>query len=254
MDHLNITVLDGAMVSTKRGLQVSKSTHQGVRFVNSYAAPEDKSDPRRKSSSSSTEEVPRTGLAREFKFVYRPRSGTSSRSTPEEDEEKERCAKKEARKRKGRRRPPVSRSSDGMSSSDDSHSSIDLLSPAGHAPEVWESYKFGFPMTKRSRKMVHAYFASIPSKMYPLDHLLTHNPVRTPGFYDGINRDIVKLRCVAGTGLFLQTLLKGVRCNDEVFEYMASLYSLINEQLQLQTKVSPATIECICSMAIAAVS
>ncbi|KAK6064108.1 hypothetical protein SCUP515_11961 [Seiridium cupressi] len=37
MDHLNITIQDGAMVSTRRGFQVSKHKHNGTAFINSSA-------------------------------------------------------------------------------------------------------------------------------------------------------------------------------------------------------------------------
>jgi hypothetical protein len=35
MDHFNATVLDGNMVSTRRGFQVTKHKHNGIAFVNS---------------------------------------------------------------------------------------------------------------------------------------------------------------------------------------------------------------------------
>lgn len=38
MDHFNITVQDGAMVSTRRGFKVSKQKHNGTAFINSSAS------------------------------------------------------------------------------------------------------------------------------------------------------------------------------------------------------------------------
>lgn len=103
--------------------------------------------------------------------------------------------------------------------------------------------------------MVHAYFYAIPSKMYPLEHILTHNPILTPGFYERMKCDSVMMRCVVGTGLFMQTIVNGVRCNDEILGFMANLYAVVNEQLQTtQANIRPALVECICSMAIGAVS
>ena len=39
MDSFNVTVLNGDLVSTRRGLHVSKSKHKGVRFVNTFTTP-----------------------------------------------------------------------------------------------------------------------------------------------------------------------------------------------------------------------
>lgn len=38
MDHFNATVHNGALVSTRKGLLISKSKHQGIRFVNAFAS------------------------------------------------------------------------------------------------------------------------------------------------------------------------------------------------------------------------
>lgn len=38
MDHFNATVHNGALVSTRKGLLISKSKHQGTRFVNAFAS------------------------------------------------------------------------------------------------------------------------------------------------------------------------------------------------------------------------
>ena len=40
MDHFNATIHNGALVSTRRGLHVSKTKHQGTRFVNTFVTPE----------------------------------------------------------------------------------------------------------------------------------------------------------------------------------------------------------------------
>lgn len=38
MDHFNATVHNGALVSTRKGLLISKSKHQGIRFVNAFTS------------------------------------------------------------------------------------------------------------------------------------------------------------------------------------------------------------------------
>ncbi|CAH0052467.1 unnamed protein product [Clonostachys solani] len=53
MDHFNATVHNGALVSTRKGLYISKSKHQGIRFVNAFAT-----DASSSASSTSPETTP----------------------------------------------------------------------------------------------------------------------------------------------------------------------------------------------------
>lgn len=240
MDHLNITIHNGAMVSTKRGLQVSKTKHHGIRFINTYA-PEASAD-------------------------AKPGKSPTKSVTPAECRgSMEHCFKLSRRAKIKRAPSDKSTSPDGTSSDDSTigtafswdgqHTKRQTLSPDTYRFDVWDTHQFGCPMTARNRKMVHVYFSSIPAKMYPLDNILTHNPARTPSFLERINRDDTIMRCAAGTGLLLDSLQKGRRCSDEMLEYMAQFYAMINFQLQDRGQgISKATIECVCSLAIGAVS
>lgn len=69
MDSFNITVLNGDLVSTRRGLHVSKSKHKGVRFVNTFTAPKTPSPCR---PSRSLKSKPRTMQDYTYTFVNTP--------------------------------------------------------------------------------------------------------------------------------------------------------------------------------------
>ncbi|KFA74956.1 hypothetical protein S40288_02241 [Stachybotrys chartarum IBT 40288] len=75
MDHYNATVHNGALVSTRRGLHVSKTKHQGTRFVNTFAAPTPSTTqaPSRSNSRGSTASTETRPHERKFKFVAKPR-------------------------------------------------------------------------------------------------------------------------------------------------------------------------------------
>lgn len=78
MDHYNVTVKDGALVSTRRGFLVSKSKHNGTAFVNSSAQ-----SVRPKLRSVPTVSLPISG---EIKFVHDGEDGRKSKRrtrTPE---------------------------------------------------------------------------------------------------------------------------------------------------------------------------
>ncbi|KAH6694036.1 hypothetical protein F5X68DRAFT_200115 [Plectosphaerella plurivora] len=261
MDHISITVQDGAMVSTKRGFQVSKTKHQGILFVNTYIAPEGNVGTKKSSSKGASAYESQKGLQHCFR-LSRPSETPKART---ESSSSQRQQKKNTTRRSS---TPKAGKSDQSSSSDDASCenspTTAIISPDvrshGRTPSpdtfranVWDTHEFGFPMTARGKKMVHVYFSSIPSKMYPLDNLLTHNPARTPSFLERINSDLVIMRCVTGTGMLIDNIRRGQRCSDEILEYMAQFYGLVNLKLQEGGKsISKATIECVCSMAIGA--
>jgi hypothetical protein len=73
MDHFNSTVHNGTLVSTRRGLHVSKTKHQGTRFVNTFAAPTSPSNPpSRKNNNVSPKPIDSKLYDRKFKFVSKP--------------------------------------------------------------------------------------------------------------------------------------------------------------------------------------
>jgi hypothetical protein len=87
MDHYNATIHNGTLVSTRRGLHVSKTKHQGTRFVNTFAAPvspkaqsASRSNSRGSSATSNETKAPE----RKFRFVARQgdKAKTSSRGRP----------------------------------------------------------------------------------------------------------------------------------------------------------------------------
>ncbi|KAH7313382.1 hypothetical protein B0I35DRAFT_480071 [Stachybotrys elegans] len=87
MDHFNATVHNGALVSTRRGLHVSKTRHHGTRFVNTFAAPTSASNaPSRSDSRGSADSVEAAARPQghKFKFVAKPGEKTrgSTRGRP----------------------------------------------------------------------------------------------------------------------------------------------------------------------------
>ncbi|CAM1502908.1 Fc.00g076840.m01.CDS01 [Cosmosporella sp. VM-42] len=77
MDHYNATVLNGGLVSTRRGLHVSKTKHQGTRFVNSFA-PSKPTPSRRRNTASRVDGT--KSQEHTFTFVSSPKQPPKQRS------------------------------------------------------------------------------------------------------------------------------------------------------------------------------
>ncbi|KAF7559965.1 hypothetical protein G7046_g4188 [Stylonectria norvegica] len=124
MDHFNATVHNGALVSTRHGLHVSKTKHQGTRFVNTFVAPT--SSPSRKQKARSKIDL---SVLKEHKYVPDApgsRAGIASyRGTPRQ--KREYCTKS---------RKPESTT---LASSSNSESDDDFAFVQGQACDFYQS-------------------------------------------------------------------------------------------------------------------
>jgi hypothetical protein len=250
MDHFNSTVQDGALVSTRRGLQVTKTKHQGTRFVNSFAAtPTTKAaKPSRERRDAGAAVDLGKPLVTRFRFVTKPkpkvRSSTASKAkAPKDDDEDRRQAKKVVRRQAA-------------------------TTPAGEAlgppdisrwhPKMWATHNNGVQVdgSEKSQELVHLYFLVVPTKMYPLEELLEFNPLRQNTFFDLVHRDLVTMHCIVMSASLIESVvLRGERCSNEVTYYIGKVCNMVNGKLQDQRgKIEQAVLECVVAMAICGVS
>ncbi|EOO04405.1 hypothetical protein UCRPA7_82 [Phaeoacremonium minimum UCRPA7] len=225
MDHFNVTVAqNGKLISTRRGLQVSKQKFNGTSFVNSY--------PQASNCSSSADPDSSQLLQRKFKFVTKqkepkkPSVRNKAKDVDNKDSEEETRndqAKKPARRRNTTRsddnisvtsasqRP--SPEQDGLQPSfsvtaQDFYDIADIGNPTPSIP-TWATHDLPSYMTGENRKMFHNYFSVVPRKMYPFEAVLDYNPSRSYDFYYLVINDLAALHCVLMCGTMFESIAKG---------------------------------------------
>jgi hypothetical protein len=264
MDHFNATVQNGALVSTRRGLQVTKTKHQGTRFVNSFAAPT-----LPKTTASNAQDAPSVinfdrPLERRFKFVNTPKDGkktkgkskqkgTSADGKAKGDDESRRQGKLITRQHGARTFTPQEMAEMRMRH----RAGLPPLSFWG--PKPWATYNdhrpAPFDVGEKSNLLISLYFTVVPTKMYPLGELLEYNPLRTYTFFERVHRDLVTMHCVVMSASLIESVRKGERCSKEMSFFISQVCNMVNGKLQDRTqKIEPALLECIVAMAICGVS
>lgn len=277
MDHYNATVHNGALVSTRRGLHVSKTKHHGTRFVNTFAAP---TAPTTSSSSSKTSSSHKKHSFSQFqankqshpqqppqerKFTFVDKPGGKPRAAP-----------------RGRPRRPVAKASSPSSSSDSGEEALvgtnaypkldrgsdspplfplsqdeflAVCTPGStYIPKQWKTHRFGHDLPDLSQKLVHMYLQHTPRQLYPCEELLTYNPVRDPRFFNRINTDAVTMQSILMTAALMGSLQLGASA-DDINTYIMNVCAMVNQRLVDETgENDPAVLESIAAMAIAGVS
>lgn len=267
MDHFNVTVAqNGKLISTRRGLQVSKQKFNGTSFVNSY--------PQASNCSSSADPDSSQLLQRKFKFVTKqkepkkPSVRNKAKDVDNKDSEEETRndqAKKPARRRNTTRsddnisvtsasqRP--SPEQDGLQPSfsvtaQDFYDIADIGKPTPWIP-IWATHDLPSYMTEENRKMFHNYFSVVPRKMYPFEDVLDYNPSRSYDFYYLVINDLAALHCVLMCGTMFESIAKGEMSSKDLSYHISKVCSIINRQLDNSPKrVGSITLECITTLAL----
>ncbi|KAI8190282.1 hypothetical protein K4K52_009735 [Colletotrichum sp. SAR 10_76] len=204
MDHFNATVHNGNLVSTRRGLQVSKSKHQGTQFINTSAA-----------SGSSHEEPtasdPSRPLDQKYKFLSQPKEhrrsvskrGNSSHNSS--DDEKYRVRK--ARASKKAQEPGFIMETSAQQGTVEA-AIFDDTWQIPRSPIPWLASWMG-NLSEREKCLVQLYLKLAPTKMYPCEQILEYNPVRGSSFIERIKSSETSLNAVLMTACYAEMFLQG---------------------------------------------
>lgn len=247
MDHFNATVHNGNLVSTRRGLQVSKSKHQGTQFINTSAA-----------SDSSHEEAtaidPSRPLEQKYKFLSQPKeprrsvSKRSKSSHNSSDDEKHRVRK--ARASKKAQEPVFVRETPAQQGIVEA-AKFDETSRIPRSPIPWLASWMG-NLSEREKCLVQLYLKLAPTKMYPCEQILEHNPVRGSAFIERIKSSETSLNAVLMTACYAEMFLQGEWSSPELLYHVSKVCSLVNDRLSDRTKrdFDQGMLECVAQLAI----
>ncbi|KAK4216640.1 hypothetical protein QBC37DRAFT_370737 [Rhypophila decipiens] len=274
MDHFNSTIRDGELVSTRRGLQVSRQKFNGISFVNAY--------PQSSGSTSGSGSGPTTSpdqsrpAQRQFKFVEaESSSGANTPRSQRHDSNSptvsglsaETCHTKKTRKRLSPRDQP-STTSPAPSSRRSSHASSNTSSVgeglknatsgtervASQTPGAswWPSHEPPMKMSKDNWSLFHRYFATLPSKIYPFEDILAYNPATGSEFYEMHANDEVAVQIVLMCGS-IATAIVDEEINPKGLAYYISIIcAMLNRKLNQSKAVDHVTLLCIAALAASA--
>ncbi|KAL5614814.1 uncharacterized protein BROUX77_000651 [Berkeleyomyces rouxiae] len=109
-------------------------------------------------------------------------------------------------------------------------------------------------------KFLHQLFeASMPETIYPMEAILTHNPIRSWEFFESVLHDMAKLHIVIVSSVFMELHCRGLRSPRflaSISFYLSRMCALVGDGLKegdkASTKAKPYVLECIASMALIA--
>ncbi|KAK3313441.1 hypothetical protein B0H66DRAFT_351686 [Apodospora peruviana] len=284
MDHFNSTVRDGELVNTRRGLQVSRQKFNGLSFVNAYPQQPAATVPASKSSTSPDKvaKLPQ----RQFKFIDTGSSVSSRQGTPRphrQDSEslssnfefssdaaaggkkplRRRVTPKDATTTASSASSPSRRSSHASSNASSSmgdgqtpksqQDTYSSSSTAATTSAAWQPIReLPADMSEENWRLFHHYFAGVPSKMYPYEEILAHNPVRSSDFYEMHVRDPAAVQIVLMCGSIGVAVMNKERNPKGLAYYISTICSILNRKLDQQKKaVDDVTLLCITALAAA---
>ncbi|KAF5516433.1 hypothetical protein CGCS363_v001403 [Colletotrichum siamense] len=247
MDHFNATVHNGNLVSTRRGLQVSRSKHQGTQFINTSAA-----------SGSSHEEPtasdPSRPLDQKYKFLSQPKEprrsvskrGNSSHNSS--DDEKYRVRK--ARASKKAQEPGFVMETSAQQGTVEA-AIFDDTWRIPRSPIPWLASWMG-NLSEREKCLVQLYLKLAPTKMYPCEQILEYNPVRGSAFIERIKSSETSLNAVLMTACYAEMFSQGEWSSPELLYHVSKVCSLVNDRLSDRTKrdFDQGMLECVAQLAI----
>jgi hypothetical protein len=263
MDHFNATVKDGKLVKTRRGLQVSRQTFNGLSFVNS--SPHD--------------DVPGPGPSgatggpsptqHEFRFVEE--GSESGRETPgprgkdAEQQDPSGTAQGIRRRRRAARRgksPAASRAGtptqpSPMSSGyqilqfehlDADHDMLQIDPRLDTKASTGDTPDPDFSLPGDDRALFERHFNNMPRSMYPYEDILTYNPARSPDFHSMITGDVAAVHCVLMCGSITEAVTSQAEPTDVAY-HISKICAILNQKLNQDQPVDSVTLHCIATLA-----
>ncbi|KAL1895550.1 hypothetical protein Cpir12675_003188 [Ceratocystis pirilliformis] len=111
--------------------------------------------------------------------------------------------------------------------------------------------------TDNTRFLYQLFEASMPETIFPMEHILTHNPIRSWEFFESVMKDMAKLHMVIVSSVFMEMHCRGLRPSQllaSVSFYLSRMCALVGDGLKegnkAPTKPRPYVLECIGSMAL----
>ena len=267
MEHqFNTTIYNGSLVSTRRGLHISKQKHQGTRFVNTFATESSQAATKPRSNVEIRRPRPPRQDAshnaeREYKFVsdvpreqaVLPRAREirrpSKRSTPRDSQ-----AQDEVTIIKREEESPMVLS-DQRRWLHSTTKGFDVSPAASYNLKHWKSFQFGHDLPEWTQAILQVYLASTPRQLYPCDELLTHNPVQNSNFFERINSSRSTMQSIIMIASLILAVQRGDGAFDEMDSEITQVCGYVNEKLrQGGSRSDLSVMEAIAAMAIAGVS
>jgi hypothetical protein len=256
MDHWNTTVKNGALVSTRKGLVVSKSKHKGTAFVNSFA--------QTFKSNSTTNAKDSPPISGEIRFVLHGDGREAKRQsrTPDRKEPRKQRQKNPSQD-DHRLRPltPASSSSPGSSSSLSFVSerpgscdvSEDICSPRRvNSLPAWASYKLQEGISDSRQRLLFMTFGLGPAPDHnDVQENVTNTGQKTASAWCG--QDPTSLHCAVTLGALFDAVQSGKPNSPALGKLASQLCAIIKRRLndKMQSQMShEVTIRAIATMAI----
>lgn len=263
MDHFNITVQDGAMVSTRKGFQVSKSRHNGTAFINTSV---------RGMALVGVESVEKLSLpvCSELTFVNNGGDGRRSRRKTRATcqasarTKAQRSGAQNGVRSSHHRLTPCSRS---PSSSPSTSAPDDLVQEDAYSAKTsrhswnlqrlptWASYESALDLTDSDLRLK---FMAIAYDSEDLDRQETDNAKllkrdKDPGQSAWLVQEPTSLHCAVTLGALFDAIKSGKRETERLNTLASQLYSIVNRRLSANNRNSGAqnvTMRAVASLAI----
>ncbi|ORY57543.1 uncharacterized protein BCR38DRAFT_490046 [Pseudomassariella vexata] len=228
MDHFNATVCNGAMISTRRGFQVTKQKHKGTAFVNSSVQDHASKKPRARAGFS----LP---VATTLTFINN-----------EEDEKKYTQPKRRSRgskdaERASRLKPASMRKRRTSSESSGNHPIRESCQRFGLEENyeelgslpAWASYKLPKNLRDSSKRLLFMTLAFVPDKASPFKEygMLTYNPLKFSDRDIWLVQDPTILHSAIALGALFDAIRSGKKDSPGLTSLTSQLCSIINRRL-----------------------
>ncbi|PHH53494.1 hypothetical protein CFIMG_001777RA [Ceratocystis fimbriata CBS 114723] len=131
------------------------------------------------------------------------------------------------------------------------------VNPFSYSAESLPALPMITSATDNTRFLYQLFEASMPETIFPMEHILTHNPIRSWEFFESVMKDMAKLHMVIVSSVFMEMHCRGLRPSQllaSISFYLSRMCALVGEGLKegnkTPTKPRPYVLECIGSMAL----
>lgn len=108
-------------------------------------------------------------------------------------------------------------------------------------------------MSEDNWRLFHRYFATLPSKIYPFEDILTYNPATASEFYEMHANDEVAVQIVLMCGSIATAIVDEEINPKGLAHYISTICAMLNQKLNQSKTVDDVTLVCIAALAALAV-
>jgi hypothetical protein len=248
MDHYNVAVFDGQIVTTRRRFGYARQVHQGTTFVHS-------SVPGAKEAGTSASKR----AINDVTFVTGTDGRKRSKAPRNSIVSKKEKISKVVNPRSTSKASDARFSSPGPPDELLSQKQIEgRLARISQGLPIWSLYELPGDLPDSSKRLFHICLSYGPLIAYPFYELgvLSHNPLQGPQVFQTLLQSPATIKFSITLGALYQTVLAGRQDSPDLVYFTSKLYSLVNEWLQVtEESVSniSMTINAISILAVAAV-